>query len=345
MSSAALRSPSALVAGLFGDDAGEEAVVLPDVRPPTGSRFCETASASSASCRASARRPGWFCSRSASSVRRCPSCVGFAIRRSASSAFRYHSSASSGLPASCASDGKLAPGLRGRRQVTPLLVDPCCLAVVPFRFRRLTLFVVDPPELMPGGRFEVRLVELLKQSQRRLLTRQRLLQLSFRQRERAELGQVHALAPEVFQFLGDFQGRFVRLLRVAVLAGGAKRIPELRPQRAPQAFHAVAWREPADDIRAHPAGAAPTGRSGRPCRSIDPAVRESPPCRSSAHRRAGRGWLRRPPSPGLPDPGPATAGHACPRRRTTPARPPLTSPVDHHLTARRSRPVRLPARG
>ena len=74
------RGPLFAVRGgssLFVDDVREDAVVLPDFRAPRGRDFCATASASSASCRASTRRPGWFCSKSARLFRRCPSSVGF----------------------------------------------------------------------------------------------------------------------------------------------------------------------------------------------------------------------------------------------------------------------------
>ena len=66
------------------------------------------------------------------------------------------------------------------------------------------------------------------------------------------MAQVHALAAEVLQFLGNLQRRFVCLPRVGVLAAGAERIPELRTQRAPQGFHSVARRELADDIHRFP---------------------------------------------------------------------------------------------
>ena len=76
-------------------------------------------------------------------------------------------------------------------------------------------------------------MELLKHPPRRLMALQRLLELSFGQGERAELAQVYTLTPEVVQFLANLQSRFVRLPRIAVLAAGAKRISELRTQRAP----------------------------------------------------------------------------------------------------------------
>ena len=148
----------------------------------------------------------------------------------------FFQSATSGLSSFVCEDNQLVPGLSGCGQVATLLADACRLAVMPFSFIPLPLLVVDPAELMPGGRLHLGLVELLKESQRRLLTRPRLLQLSFRQRERAEPAQVYTLAPEVVQFLGNLEGRFVCLPRVAVVATGAKRIAELRTQRAPQAF-------------------------------------------------------------------------------------------------------------
>ena len=84
---------------------------------------------------------------------------------------------------------------------------------------------------MAGGRFHLGLVKLLKQPPRRLMARKSLVELSFCQRERAEPAQIYALAPEVAQFLANLQSRFIRLPGIAVLAAGAKRIPELRPQR------------------------------------------------------------------------------------------------------------------
>lgn len=142
----------------------------------------------------------------------------------------------------------MVPGLGGCGQATTLLADACRLPVVPFGFIPLPQGLVDLAELMPGGRLQVGIVELLKQPARRLVARQRLLELAFRQRERAQPAQLYALASKVLQFLGNLQRRFVGFPRVAVLAAGTQRIPELRTQRAPQAFHAIAWREPADDV-------------------------------------------------------------------------------------------------
>ena len=123
-------------------------------------------------------------------------------------------------------DNELVPRLSGCGQVATLLADACRLPVMPFSFIPLPPLVVDPAELMPCGRLHLGLVKLLQESQRRLLTRPRLLEVAFRQRERAEPPQVYTLTPEVVQFLGNLEGRFVCLPRVAVVATGAKRIAE-----------------------------------------------------------------------------------------------------------------------
>ena len=145
-------------------------------------------------------------------------------------------------------DSQLVPGLSGRGQMTTLLADLCRLPIVPLGLIGLPLCVVSPSELMPGGRFHFGLAQLLKQPQRGPLVRHCLFRFPFRQRDGAETAEVHALRPEIFQFLGDFQSRFVRPPGIGVLTAGAKRIPELRTQRAPQGFHSVARRQLANDI-------------------------------------------------------------------------------------------------
>jgi hypothetical protein len=112
----------------------------------------------------------------------------------------------------------------------------------------LPLCVISPSELMPGGRFHFGLAQLLKQFQCGSLVRHRLFRFPFRQRDGAEMAEVHALRPEVLQLLGDLQSRLVRPPGIGVLTAGAEGIPELRTQRAPQGFHAVARRQLANDI-------------------------------------------------------------------------------------------------
>ena len=132
------------------------------------------------------------------------------------------------------------------------LADARRLSIVAFGFVPLLQLVVDPAELMTGGRLHLGLAELLKQAQRRLLSRQRLLQFPFRQREDAKTAQLHALRLPVLQFVGDLQGRFVGLFCLAVPAAGAERIAEIRAQRAPQTFHAIAGWQAADDVNRLP---------------------------------------------------------------------------------------------
>jgi hypothetical protein len=76
-------------------------------------------------------------------------------------------------------------------------------------------------------------------------------QLPFRQRERAEPAEVHALSPEIFH-LRNLQGGFVSLPRIVVLAACTERISELGAQRGPQPLHPVARREATDDVDPFP---------------------------------------------------------------------------------------------
>src|SRR5262249_17430998 len=131
---------------------------------------------------------------------------------------------------------KPAPGLCGCRDMTTFGVDPGRLHIVLFGFIPLLLLLVDPAQLMTGGGLHFRLVELLKELPRRVMARERLFQLPFRQGEGTEPPQFYGLAPEVFQFLGDLQRDFVRLPRVTKLPIGAKRFAKLGSQPPAQAL-------------------------------------------------------------------------------------------------------------
>jgi hypothetical protein len=140
-----------------------------------------------------------------------------------------------------------APRLGGCSQAAALCIDPLGLPIVALGLIPSLLLVVDLAELVPCSRFHLGLVELLKQPPRRVLAPQRLLQRSFGQGECAQTGQLDALAAKIVQLLGNLEGRSVGFSRLAVLAPGAERIAKLRAQRAPQALHPIARREPADD--------------------------------------------------------------------------------------------------
>src|SRR5262245_110259 len=101
---------------------------------------------------------------------------------------------------------------------------------------------------MPCGCFDVALLQALKQLQRFSLMCQRRLEISSRQGERAKSTQIDALSAEVASFLGNLQRRFIGLLCLLELAVGAKRVSELRAQRAAQRFDAVARRQLAEDL-------------------------------------------------------------------------------------------------
>ena len=143
---------------------------------------------------------------------------------------------------------QLGPRPGGFCQTTAFLSDPRRFLIVPFGFVPFPPFMVDSSELMPRGCFEIGLVQPLKQLQRSSLMSERRLKISGGQGERAKMTQINALSAEVASFLGNLHRRFVRLLRLSELAAGAKRIPELRTQRAPQRFDAVARRKRADDL-------------------------------------------------------------------------------------------------
>src|SRR5262245_53602462 len=82
---------------------------------------------------------------------------------------------------------KLAPSLRGARQIAALFVDSCRFTVMPMGFVPLSLRMENSAELVPCCRFHCRVMNPLKKGERRLGARQRLIQLALGQRKCAEL--------------------------------------------------------------------------------------------------------------------------------------------------------------
>src|SRR5207244_5850176 len=95
-------------------------------------------------------------------------------------------------------DGQLTVGLNGARQISLFLQDTSSFQVVLLRLVRLPHFLEHPAELMPNDRLHRGFANRLQKLQRLAVALQRLRELAFRQSERAELSQVHALPPRVF---------------------------------------------------------------------------------------------------------------------------------------------------